>query len=101
MSFVRTRIVVAFEADLDAVAGPWDNNQDWINLITREFKLLEAAGSYRVTHQVLSVQDMKKPFNETVGKYENPQFDDVTALLQRQLAEVTAERDALKASVSA
>lgn len=74
MGFVRTRIVVAFEADLDPVAGAWDNSQDWTNLATRDWKMLEARGSYDCSHTVLSVMELKKPFDDAKGKYVRPQF---------------------------
>lgn len=74
MGFVRARIVIAFEADLDATSGAWDNSQDWVNLATREWKMLEAHGSYDCSHTVLSVTELKKPFDDAKSKYVRPQF---------------------------
>jgi hypothetical protein len=70
--FKRTRILVAFEADLDVVPGWGHQPVDWINLFTKETKL---QSGYNTTATVLSVEVKDKPFIPGQG-YVRPAFKD-------------------------
>lgn len=74
--FKRVRIVMVFEADLDAVPG-WGHRPDsWIDLAKREF---ERQSHYNTTAETISITEMDKVFVEGTG-WVNPEFPKITVV---------------------
>jgi hypothetical protein len=69
--FNRTRIVIAFEADLDSTPGWGHQSEDWVALATERF----AQQHYNTSSEVLSIEERPKIFVEGKG-WINPIFSD-------------------------